>query len=348
VRIGGQTVKIQDLLSFAVDYDVKEFDLLVDRAVVHYDEGTRARIADSVSAAFYEGKGCMRVDNVSDERGESRDFSDRYEADGVSFIEPSIHLFSYNSPLGACPRCEGFGKVLGVDESLVVPNTSLSVYQNAVAPWRGEKMGRWRDAVVNTADVSRFPIHKPYYLLTGEEKDMLWHGCEHFAGIDDFFAMLDRESYKMHYRIMAAKYRGKTTCPECGGLRLRHEASYVKVAGRSITELVEMPLGELKEFFDTIELTEYEEKLSERLLYEIRSRLDFALHQKRRPLFDILFANPGKPCSPYDDIVPFRLLRNVLTVFCLESSFSCGQRKLRHLATILKRGNFRILADVTF
>ncbi|MBQ5815246.1 MAG: excinuclease ABC subunit UvrA [Flavobacteriales bacterium] len=275
VRIGGQTVKIQDLLSFAVDYDVKEFDLLVDRAVVHYDEGTRARIADSVSAAFYEGKGCMRVDNVSDERGESRDFSDRYEADGVSFIEPSIHLFSYNSPLGACPRCEGFGKVLGVDESLVVPNTSLSVYQNAVAPWRGEKMGRWRDAVVNTADVSRFPIHKPYYLLTGEEKDMLWHGCEHFAGIDDFFAMLDRESYKMHYRIMAAKYRGKTTCPECGGLRLRREASYVKVAGRSITELVEMPLGELKEFFDAIELTEYEEKLSERLLYEIRSRLDF-------------------------------------------------------------------------
>ncbi len=231
VRMGGQTVKIQDLLSFAVDYDISEFVLLVDRAVVHYDEGTRARIADSVSAAFYEGKGCMRVDNVSVAGEEGRDFSDRYEADGVTFIEPSIHLFSYNSPLGACPRCEGFGKVLGVDESLVVPNTSLSVYQNAVAPWRGEKMSRWRDAVINTAEKTGFPIHTPYYKLSEGEKSMLWHGCKYFAGIDDFFAMLDKESYKMHYRIMAAKYRGKTTCPECGGLRLRKEASYVRYRG---------------------------------------------------------------------------------------------------------------------
>lgn len=275
VRIGGQSVKIKDLLSFGVDYDMREFDLLVDRAVVHDDEGTRSRLSDSVNAAFYEGKGSMRVDIVSDEKEIYREFSDKYEADGITFIEPSIHLFSFNSPLGACPCCEGYGKILGIDETLVIPNTSLSVYQNAVAPWRGEKMGRWRDMVINTAEASLFPIHTPYYKLKDREKELLWKGCKYFGGIDDFFSMLEKESYKMHYRIMYAKYRGKTVCPECEGLRLRKEASYVKVAGRSITELVEMPLGELKEFFDNIELDSYQEKVAERLMVEIRTRLDF-------------------------------------------------------------------------
>lgn len=273
VKVEGKTVRIEDLLSFGADYPCREFLLVVDRAAASSDEGSLARMADSVSTAFYEGGGQMLIEMP--DTGEKRSFSDRFEEDGIKFMEPSPHLFSFNNPLGACPVCEGYGRVIGIDEDLVVPNTSLSVFQGAVAPWKGEKMGLWRQAVIDSADKSGFPIHTPYFELPQKHKDDLWHGTRYFKGIDDYFAMLEKDSYKMHYRIMLARYRGKTVCPECHGKRLRKEASYVKVGGRSITDMVDMPLDELRAFFSSLKLDEYENKVAGRLLTEINNRLDF-------------------------------------------------------------------------
>lgn len=273
VKVEGKTVRIEDLLSFGADYPYREFLLVVDRAATSSDEGSLARMADSVSTAFYEGGGQMLIEMP--DTGETRSFSDRFEEDGIKFVEPSPHLFSFNNPLGACPVCEGYGRVIGIDEDLVVPNTSLSVFQGAVAPWKGEKMGLWRQAVVDAAETSGFPIHTPYFQLSQKDRDDLWHGTRYFKGIDDYFAMLEKDSYKMHYRIMLARYRGKTLCPECHGRRLRKEASYVKINGRSITDLVDMPLDGLKDFFLSLELGEYENKVAGRLLTEINNRLDF-------------------------------------------------------------------------
>lgn len=273
VKVEGKTVRIEDLLSFGADYPYHEFLLVVDRAAASSDEGSLARMADSVSTAFYEGGGQMLIEMP--DTGEKRSFSDRFEEDGIKFMEPSPHLFSFNNPLGACPVCEGYGRVIGIDEDLVVPNTSLSVFQGAVAPWKGEKMGLWRQAVIDSADKSGFPIHTPYFELPQKHKDDLWHGTRYFKGIDDYFAMLEKDSYKMHYRIMLARYRGKTVCPECHGKRLRKEASYVKVGGRSITDMVDMPLDELRAFFSSLKLDEYENKVAGRLLTEINNRLDF-------------------------------------------------------------------------
>ena len=273
VKVEGKTVRIEDLLSFGADYPYREFLLVVDRAAASSDEGSLARMADSVSTAFYEGGGQMLIEMP--DTGEKRSFSDRFEEDGIKFMEPSPHLFSFNNPLGACPVCEGYGRVIGIDEDLVVPNTSLSVFQGAVAPWKGEKMGLWRQAVIDSADKSGFPIHTPYFELPQKHKDDLWHGTRYFKGIDDYFAMLEKDSYKMHYRIMLARYRGKTVCPECHGKRLRKEASYVKVGGRSITDMVDMPLDKLRAFFSSLKLGEYENKVAGRLLTEINNRLDF-------------------------------------------------------------------------
>lgn len=273
VKVEGKTVRIEDLLSFGADYPYREFLLVVDRAAASSDEGSLARMADSVSTAFYEGGGQMLIEMP--DTGEKRSFSDRFEEDGIKFMEPSPHLFSFNNPLGACPVCEGYGRVIGIDEDLVVPNTSLSVFQGAVAPWKGEKMGLWRQAVIDSADKSGFPIHTPYFELPQKHKDDLWHGTRYFKGIDDYFAMLEKDSYKMHYRIMLARYRGKTVCPECHGKRLRKEASYVKVGGRSIMDMVDMPLDELRAFFSSLKLGEYENKVAGRLLTEINNRLDF-------------------------------------------------------------------------
>lgn len=273
VKVEGKTVRIEDLLSFGADYPYREFLLVVDRAAASSDEGSLARMADSVSTAFYEGGGQMLIEMP--DTGEKRSFSDRFEEDGIKFMEPSPHLFSFNNPLGACPVCEGYGRVIGIDEDLVVPNTSLSVFQGAVAPWKGEKMGLWRQAVIDSADKSGFPIHTPYFELPQKHKDDLWHGTRYFKGIDDYFAMLEKDSYKMHYRIMLARYRGKTVCPECHGKRLRKEATYVKVGGCSITDMVDMPLDELRAFFSSLKLDEYENKVAGRLLTEINNRLDF-------------------------------------------------------------------------
>ena len=273
IKLEGKVVKLADLVAFSVEKDLDRFLLVVDRAEATTDEGALARLADSVSTAFYEGHGTMQVAEAR--TGPVRTFSDAFRADGIDFIEPTEHLFSFNNPLGACPECEGYGKVMGIDPALVVPDTSLSVYQQAVAPWRGEKMGLWRQAVVDTAERSGFPIHTPYCELTPQQKDQLWHGTKYFKGIDDFFAMLQRDSYKMHYRIMLARYRGKTVCPVCHGKRLRPEAGYVRVGGRSLPELVDWPLDRLGEFFNTLTLSEYQQKVASRILTEIRRRIGF-------------------------------------------------------------------------
>ena len=260
---------------FSAETLTADAELLIERFSVHSGEDFLNRIADSVQTAFYEGAGVCRVITLNDKREEvSRvEFSHNFEADGIRFEEPTEQLFSFNSPLGACPECEGFGSVIGIDEDLVVPNKSLSVFSGAVAPWRGEKMGVDRQLLITHAHKFNFPIHKPYFELSAEEKKLLWTGNEYFEGLDEFFRFLKQNQYKIQYRVMLSKYRGKTICSACGGTRLKKEATYVKVGGKSITELVNMPISELKEFFDNLKLSEYETAASKRLIFEINNRI---------------------------------------------------------------------------
>jgi len=195
----------------------------------------------------------------------------------MSFVVPTVNTFSFNSPLGACPKCEGYGKILGIDEDLVVPNKSLSIYEEAVLCWRGEKMSEWKNELVKHAHKVNFPIHTPYYELTEAEKNILWNGCPYFGGIYDFFNYLESKKYKIQNRVMIARYTGKTKCPECHGTRLKPEASYVKIGGKSVPELVEMPVSDLKVFFDTLSLTPAQNKVAERILPDIKNRLEFLL-----------------------------------------------------------------------
>lgn len=250
-------------------------ELLIERFTVKHSEEFLNRVADSVQTAFYEGTGVCRVLTLNEKREEvSRvEFSHNFEADGMRFEEPTEQLFSFNSPLGACPECEGFGSVIGIDEDLVVPNKSLSVFSGAIAPWRGEKMGVDKQLLITHAHKFNFPVHKPYFELSEEEKKLLWTGNEYFEGLDEFFRFLKQNQYKIQYRVMLNRYRGKTICPSCGGTRLKREASYVKVGGKSISELVSMPISELKEFFDNLKLTDYEVSASKRLIMEINNRI---------------------------------------------------------------------------
>ena len=260
---------------FSSDTLIADAELLIERFSVHSGEDFLNRIADSVQTAFYEGAGVCRVITLNEKREEvSRvEFSHNFEADGISFEEPTEQLFSFNSPLGACPECEGFGSVIGIDEDLVVPNKSLSVFSGAIAPWRGEKMGVDRQLLITHAHKFNFPIHKPYFELTADEKKLLWTGNEYFEGLDEFFRFLKQNQYKIQYRVMLSKYRGKTICPACGGARLKKEATYVKVGGKSITELVNMPISDLKAFFDNLKLNEFETAASKRLIFEINNRI---------------------------------------------------------------------------
>ena len=247
--------------------------LVIDRINITQEKDTVSRVSESVETALYEGKGeCfIEID------GEIRSFSNRFEADGMSFVVPTVNTFSFNSPLGACPKCEGYGKILGIDEDLVVPNKSLSIYEEAVLCWRGEKMGEWKNELVKHAHKVNFPIHTPYYELTEAEKNILWNGCPYFGGIYDFFNYLESKKYKIQNRVMIARYTGKTKCPECHGTRLKPEASYVKIGGKSVPELVEMPVSDLKVFFDTLSLTPAQNKVAERILPDIKNRLEFLL-----------------------------------------------------------------------
>ncbi len=253
-----------------------DFQLIVDRLTVSPDDkDQRSRIADSTQTAFYEGEGKCHIHVFDAERYDTVTFSNRFELDGMVFEEPTENLFSFNNPFGACKRCEGFGSVIGIDEDLVIPDKSLSVYQGAIAPWKGEKMGQWRELLVLAAPKFNFPVHKPFYDLTSEQKELLWTGNQHFEGLNDFFRQVEEQTYKIQYRVMLSRYRGKTLCPDCRGTRLRKDANYVKVGGKSISDLVLMPLEQLVIFFSELQLTEFELGVSRRVLIEIRSRLDF-------------------------------------------------------------------------
>lgn len=252
-------------------------ELLIDRLTVSSEKNLKSRLADSAETAFFEGHGVCRVRIYLPEETLLKEFSKTFEADGIKFEEPSDLMFSFNNPLGACPVCEGFGKVLGIDEHLVVPNQSLSVYEGAVVCWKGEVMGEWlKDFIRNSAKYN-FPIHRPYYDLTEAEKGLLWHGAPGLHGIDDFFKFVEENLYKIQYRVLQARYRGKTTCPACKGARLKPEALYVKVGGKNIAEIVRMSVAEVKTFFEQLQLDEKDSAIASRLLTEIRNRIQFLL-----------------------------------------------------------------------
>lgn len=253
--------------------NLDNFQLVVDRVIVRHDEDFQHRLADAVDTVFFEGKGecyIQEMDGVVQTH-----FSNRFELDGITFLEPNVHLFSFNNPYGACPKCDGYGDTIGLDEDLIVPNTGLSVYENAIYPWRGETMSWFRDQLVNNAYKFDFPIHKPWFELTDEQKQLVWDGNKYFTGLTDFFKELEEKSYKIQNRVLLARYRGKTRCHECHGKRLRKEANYVKIAGKSISDLVELPIEELQIFFKELKLTDYEQEVAKRLLLEINNRLQF-------------------------------------------------------------------------
>jgi len=281
LRRSGRLEDIQDLLESKDNKLSKKIDklkageiqILVDRFVVKQeDEENTKRIGDSVQTAFYESEGeCI----VAMLEGEERHFNNRFELDGISFLEPTPQLFNFNNPYGACPTCEGFSQIMGIDEDKVIPNQSLSVYEGAVACWKGDKFGRWLDRLIETAHHFDFPIHRPYQELSEQQQRLLWEGNEYFAGIDDFFAELQEKTYKIQNRVMLARYRGKTTCPACRGGRLRKEATYVLVGGKNITQLIGLPIDELLEYFQRLKLNAHDQKIARRLLLEITNRLQF-------------------------------------------------------------------------
>ncbi|MEO2069736.1 MAG: excinuclease ABC subunit UvrA [Zunongwangia sp.] len=247
--------------------------LVVDRVIKKDDEDFFNRLADAIEAAFFEGKGELYIETLADNK--LHHFSNKFELDGMNFLEPNVHLFSFNNPYGACPKCEGYGDVIGIDEDLVIPNTGLSIYDNAIYPWRGESMSWYRDQLVNNSHKFDFPVHKPYFELTPEQKELVWNGNEYFEGLNQFFEFLESKAYKIQNRVMLSRYRGKTKCSACQGKRLRQEAEYVKINGSSITELVVKPLDKVRAFFAELKLDEYEAKIAKRLLTEINNRLQF-------------------------------------------------------------------------
>ncbi|HIC33131.1 MAG TPA: excinuclease ABC subunit A, partial [Flavobacteriaceae bacterium] len=270
IKVKDQVLRIDDAKDLKSTEDVF---LVVDRIVIKDDEDFYNRLADAIQTAFFEGKGNCYIETLKD--NSIRHFSNKFELDDMHFLEPNVHLFSFNNPYGACPKCEGYGDVIGIDEDLVIPNTALSVYENAIFPWRGESMSWYRDQLVNNSHKFDFPIHKPYFQLSQEHKDLIWEGNQYFEGLNSFFEELESKAYKIQNRVMLSRYRGKTKCNVCGGKRLRKEASYVKVGNATITDLVEMPLSKLSNFFNQLELNDYDTKIAERLLIEIKNRLTF-------------------------------------------------------------------------
>ncbi len=273
---GYARIKVNDTVTRideAGDIDEENIFLVVDRIIIKDEDDFFNRLADAVQTAFFEGKGACIVETLSDKK--QRVFSNRFEMDGITFLEPNVHLFSFNNPYGACPKCEGYGDIIGIDDDLVIPNTGLSVYENAIFPWRGESMSWYRDQLVNNSHKFDFPIHKPFFELSKAQKQLIWTGNKHFEGLNSFFAELESKAYKIQNRVMLSRYRGKTKCKTCEGKRLRIEANYVKIAGATITDLVEMPLNKLANFFKQLELNDYDTQIANRLLKEINNRLLF-------------------------------------------------------------------------
>ena len=271
VKVGNKIERIEQLIGIGTKKT--NLQLVIDRIIVRHNKDFYNRLADAIEMAFYEGKGKCSIEDL--EQLKVKEFNTNFSLDGQTFLEPSTHLFSFNNPYGACAKCEGYGDVVGIDKSLVIPNTTLSIYENAVYPWRGESMSYFRDQLVNNGHKFDFPIHKPFFELSAKQKKLLWKGNTHFTGLDAFFGELESKSYKVQNRVMLSRYRGKTKCNKCDGKRLRKEANYVKIDNRSITDLVELPINELKDFFETLKLSENQYEIAKRLLLEIRNRLRF-------------------------------------------------------------------------
>jgi excinuclease ABC subunit A len=278
IHYNNKTEKIEELLASPEKLEQPgEISLVIDRLRVAWDGDTRTRIADSVENAFYEGHGECVLKTEDHENEPGIVFSNRFELDGIVFEEPSVHMFSFNNPLGACPLCEGYGRIIGIDEDLVVPDKNLSVYNDAIACWRGEKMRKWKDRLVYNAHKFGFPVHKPFYQLDQEMTDLLWSGNSYFKGLHEFFRHIEKKSYKIQYRVMLSRYRGRTTCHECRGNRLKKESSWVKVGGRSIQELVNMQLTDLSEFFESYQPEKQDLEISVRIIKEIKNRIGFMI-----------------------------------------------------------------------
>ncbi len=272
VKIGATVIRIDEIKGKSIP---KDLQLVVDRIITNNNEDFYNRLADAIEIAFFEGKGELYVEKLSDKS--LKEFNNRFEADGISFFEPNVHLFSFNNPYGACPKCEGYGDVIGIDDDLVIPNTALSVYEKAIFPWRGESMSWYKDKLINNAYKFDFPIHKPWFQLSEDQKQLIWEGNAYFEGLNDFFSNLESKSYKIQNRVMLSRYRGKTKCSTCKGKRLRLEAGYVKINDTSIQELVELPLDKVARFFKKLNLNEYDKKIANRLLIELNNRLSFLI-----------------------------------------------------------------------
>ncbi|MGZ0017124.1 excinuclease ABC subunit UvrA [Yeosuana sp. AK3] len=270
IKVKNEVIRIDEV---NLNESIQDIFLVVDRIIVKDEEDFQNRLADAVQTAFFEGKGVCMIETLNTQS--LRQFSNKFELDGITFLEPNVHLFSFNNPYGACPKCEGYGDIIGIDDDLVIPNTGLSVYENAIFPWRGESMSWYRDQLVNHSHKFNFPIHKPFFELTQEQKQLIWDGNSHFEGLNAFFAELEAKAYKIQNRVMLSRYRGKTKCKSCNGKRLRMEANYIKINGATITDLVEMPLNKLSRFFKELELNDHDTQIANRLLKEINNRLGF-------------------------------------------------------------------------
>jgi excinuclease ABC subunit A len=277
VEIDDEIIRIDDENSLKRFKPGQKVNIVIDRLIINHSADNFSRAADSAQTAFQTGKGYCQV-IILDDNGNKREyFSNKFEEDGIIFEEPTEYLFSFNNPVGACPVCEGYGKVIGIDENLVVPDKNLSVYQDAIACWKGESMKKWKERLIANADKFNFPVHKPYYQLTEEQREILWTGNRYFYGITRFFKHIEEKQYKIQYRVLLSRYRGKTTCHECKGSRLRKEAGYVKIAGNTIQNLVSLPVGNVYEIFSNISLNENDSKIADRLLKEIKVRLKYLI-----------------------------------------------------------------------
>ena len=276
IKYKGEVIRIEDFANTVKNSNQEighDFELVVDRIVVQHNEDFYNRLADAVQIAFFEGKGACTLENLVTKKLTT--FSNSFELDGMQFLEPNTHLFSFNNPYGACPSCEGYGNIIGIDRDLVIPNTGLSIYDNAILPWKSDSFKHFKDDLIDNAYKFDFPIHRPYFELSDEQKTLLWTGNEYFEGLHQFFKELESKSYKIQYRVMLSRYRGKTKCDVCEGKRLRKETNYIKINGKNISELVDLPLDELADFFKNIKLTEHEQNIAKRLLVEINNRLEF-------------------------------------------------------------------------
>ncbi len=271
ILVNNEMVRLDEIDQHTLDN--KDVLLIIDRIVVKHEEDFYNRLADATQTAFYEGKGICYLQELNTNK--KIVYSSNFELDGLTFLEPNIHLFSFNNPYGACPQCEGYGNIIGIDEDLVIPNTALSVYENCIAPWKGESMSWYRDQLVNNSHKFDFPIHKPYFQLSAEQKDLVWKGNQYFEGLNDFFKELEEKNYKIQNRVMLSRYRGKTKCPVCKGKRLRQETNNIKVGGITLPELVDLSIKKLIPFFQNLELSDYDQKVAKRLLIEINNRLSF-------------------------------------------------------------------------